>query len=117
MLSADKDKLEAKVSGDGWGGVPVAKKKETDRREVLKGKGQIQESGRKLRHLLEIGDEQATKVRVEGDDRENRRRINEEARRLDRRQKLLFEAESSARRNAATGRQAPVLRSRLSLMP
>ena len=96
-----QDKLEAKVSGDGGGGVPVAKKKETDRREVLKGKGQIQESGRKLRHLLEIGDEQATKVRVEGDDRENRRRINEEARRLDRRQKLLFEAESSARRNAA----------------
>ena len=85
-----QDKLEAKVSGDGGGGVPVAKKKETDRREVLKGKGQIQESGRKLRHLLEIGDEQATKVRVEGDDRENRRRINEEARRLDRRQKLLF---------------------------
>jgi len=79
----------------------VGKKKETDRREVLKGKSQIQESGRKLRHLLEIGDEHVTKVRVEGDDRENQRRINEEARRLDRRQKLLFEAESSARRNAA----------------
>ncbi len=40
-------------------------------------------------------------VRVEGDDRENHRRMAEEARRVDRRQKLLFEAESSARRNAA----------------
>ena len=53
------------------------------------------------RNLLENGDEDVTRVRVEGDDRENQRRMNEEARRLDRRQKLLFEAESSARRNAA----------------
>ena len=96
-----QDKLAAKESGETGTTVNVGKKKETDRREVLKGKSQIQESGRKLRHLLEIGDEHVTKVRVEGDDRENQRRINEEARRLDRRQKLLFEAESSARRNAA----------------
>jgi len=97
-----QDKLAAKESGEaGTGHGNVQKKKETDRREVLKGKAQIQESGRKLRQLLEVGDEDVTRVRVEGDDRENRRRINEEARRLDRRQKLLFEAESSARRNAA----------------
>jgi len=95
------DKLAAKESGEAGASVNVGKKKETDRREVLKGKSQIQESGRKLRHLLEFGDEEVTHVRVEGDDRENQRRINEESRRLDRRQKLLFEAESSARRNAA----------------
>ncbi|EKX41219.1 hypothetical protein GUITHDRAFT_159902 [Guillardia theta CCMP2712] len=59
------------------------------------------ESKRRLQSLLEQGDEAVTKVRVEGDDSENNRRTNEEARRLDRRQKLLFEAESSARRNAA----------------
>lgn len=35
------------------------------------------------------------------DDRETKRRTNEEALRVDRRHKLLFEAESSARRNAA----------------
>jgi dynein regulatory complex protein 1 len=96
-----QEKLAAKESGEAGTSVNVHKKKETDRRDVLKGKQQIQESGRKLRHLLEIGDEHVTKVRVEGDNRENQRRINEEARRLDRRQKLLFEAESSARRNAA----------------
>eukprot|EP00802_Teleaulax_amphioxeia_P007750 Tamp_07758.p1 GENE.Tamp_07758~~Tamp_07758.p1 ORF type:complete len:602 (-),score=252.65 Tamp_07758:636-2417(-) len=96
-----QDKLAAKESGEAGPGINVQKKKETDRREVLKGKAQIQDSGRKLRQLLEIGDEEVTRVRVEGDDRENQRRINEEARRLDRRQKLLFEAESSARRNAA----------------
>ncbi|KAJ1477279.1 sperm tail-domain-containing protein [Baffinella frigidus] len=95
------EKIQAKESGEAGTSVNVQKKKETDRKEVVKGKEQIAESRRKLRLLLEEGDEDVTKVRVEGDDRENQRRINEEAKRLDRRQKLLFEAESSARRNAA----------------
>ena len=42
-----------------------------------------------------------TKVRILGDSRENERRINEEVNRQGRRQKLLYEAESSARQNAA----------------
>ena len=42
-----------------------------------------------------------TKVRIMGDSRENERRINEEVNRQGRRQKLLYEAESSARQNAA----------------
>mmetsp|Transcript_15177 Transcript_15177/g.29993 ORF Transcript_15177/g.29993 Transcript_15177/m.29993 type:complete len:663 (-) Transcript_15177:23-2011(-) len=95
------EKLAAKESGEAGATVNVQKKKEIDKKEVLKGKSQIQDSRRKLRQLLETGDEDVTRVRVEGDDRENQRRMNEEARRLDRRQKLLFEAESSARRNAA----------------
>ena len=41
-----------------------------------------------------------TNVRVTGDDRENRRRMEEEARRQELRGKLLAEAEHSARRNA-----------------
>ena len=41
-----------------------------------------------------------TNVRVTGDDRENRRRMDEEARRQVLRGKLLAEAEHSARRNA-----------------
>jgi hypothetical protein len=41
-----------------------------------------------------------TNVRVTGDDRENRRRMDEEARRQELRGKLLAEAEHSARRNA-----------------
>ena len=40
-------------------------------------------------------------VRIMGDSRENERRINEEVNRQGRRQKLLYEAESSARQNAA----------------
>eukprot|EP00961_Rhodomonas_salina_P150386 2025408-Rhodomonas_salina.2 len=96
------EKLAAKESGEAGATVGGGqKRKETDKKEVLKGKAQIQEARRKLRQLLENGDEDVTRVRVEGDDKENQRRINEEARRLDRRQKLLFEAESSARRNAA----------------
>ena len=39
-------------------------------------------------------------MRIEGDRRENERRINEEVNRQGRRQKLLYEAESSARANA-----------------
>ena len=38
-----------------------------------------------------------TKVRIMGDSRENERRISEEVNRQGRRQKLLYEAESSAR--------------------
>jgi dynein regulatory complex protein 1 len=96
-----QEKLAAKESGEAGTSVNVQKKKEIDRKEMVKGKEQVQDSRRKLRILLEEGDEDVTRVRVEGDDRENQRRINEEAKRLDRRQKLLFEAESSARRNAA----------------
>ena len=40
-------------------------------------------------------------MRIIGDSRENERRINEEVNRQGRRQKLLYEAESSARQNAA----------------
>ena len=40
-------------------------------------------------------------MRIIGDSRENERRINEEVSRQGRRQKLLYEAESSARQNAA----------------
>jgi dynein regulatory complex protein 1 len=58
--------------------VNVQKKKEIDKKEVLKGKAQITDSRRKLRQLLEVGDEDVTRVRVEGDDRENQRRMNEE---------------------------------------
>lgn len=42
-----------------------------------------------------------TTVRIVGDIRENERRIHEEVNRQNRRQKLLYEAESSARQNAA----------------
>lgn len=42
-----------------------------------------------------------TKVRIVGDSRENERRIQQEVNRQNRRQKLLYEAESSARQNAA----------------
>eukprot|EP00965_Chrysotila_dentata_P164897 5444432-Pleurochrysis_carterae.AAC.1 len=46
------------------------------------------------------GNAEVTKVRIMGDSRENERRINEEVNRQGRRQKLLYEAESSARQNA-----------------
>ena len=47
------------------------------------------------------GNAEVTKVRIVGDSRENDRRISEEVNRQGRRQKLLYEAESSARQNAA----------------
>ena len=47
------------------------------------------------------GNSEVTKVRIMGDSRENERRISEEVNRQGRRQKLLYEAESSARQNAA----------------
>ena len=53
-----------------------------------------------LRSAQTGGDLEVTKVRITGDSRENERRINEEVSRQGRRQKLLYEAESSARQNA-----------------
>eukprot|EP00960_Hanusia_phi_P007854 224829-Hanusia_phi.AAC.1 len=96
-----QEKIAAKQTGSSDAKSKVQKKKEVDKREVVKGKGQVAGSKRRMHGLLEQGDEAVTRVRVEGDDNENTRRANEESRRLDRRQKLLFEAESSARRNAA----------------
>lgn len=46
-------------------------------------------------------DAEVTSVSVSGDDRENQRRIAEEQRRQELRSKLLTEAETSARQNAA----------------
>ena len=46
-------------------------------------------------------DAEVTSVSASGDDRENQRRIAEEQRRQELRSKLLAEAESSARQNAA----------------
>ena len=54
-----------------------------------------------VQYLQTTGASEVTKVRIVGDSRENERRINEEVNRQGRRQKLLYEAESSARQNAA----------------
>ena len=77
------------------------KRKERERREFVKGKGQIMESNHRLDRIKTAGIEHVTSVRVNSDDRENRRRIAEEELRQERRHKLLTEAENSAKRNAA----------------
>ena len=46
-------------------------------------------------------DADVTSISISGDDRENQRRITEELRRQELRSKLLTEAETSARQNAA----------------
>lgn len=77
------------------------KRKERERREFVKGKSQIMESNHRLDRIKTAGIEHVTSVRVQSDDRENKRRIAEEERRQERRHKLLTEAENSAKRNAA----------------
>jgi dynein regulatory complex protein 1 len=75
--------------------------KEKKREEISKGKQQIIESNRRLLRLKAKSDADVTSVSVSGDDRENQRRIADEQRRQELRSKLLSEAESSARQNAA----------------
>jgi len=62
---------------------------------------QIAESRSRIDKIQVDGGAEVTQVRITGDMRENERRINEESNRQSRRQKLLYEAESSARQNAA----------------
>lgn len=90
-------RLAAKREGEGAGSKKAA---EEEKKELGKGKQQIAESRKRLAKIKSTGDEQVTSIRVTGDDRENRRRIEEEARRQELRGKLLAEAEHSARRNA-----------------
>jgi dynein regulatory complex protein 1 len=77
------------------------KRKERERREFVRGKEAIMESNHRLDRYKTQGIEHVTSVRVKSDDRENRRRIQEEEARQERRHKLLTEAENSAKRNAA----------------
>ena len=69
--------------------------------EESRSKAQISDSRARIEKLKTNGANDVTKVRIIGDSRENERRINEEVNRQGRRQKLLYEAESSARQNAA----------------
>ena len=69
--------------------------------EESRSKAQISDSRARIDKLKTTGASEVTKVRIIGDSRENERRINEEGSRQGRRQKLLYEAESSARQNAA----------------
>ena len=69
--------------------------------EESRSHAQISDSRARIDKLKTNGANEVTKVRIVGDSRENERRINEEVNRQGRRQKLLYEAESSARQNAA----------------
>eukprot|EP00736_Rhodelphis_marinus_P014422 Rmarinus@m.9693 len=92
---------EKTLGDDGEGGDRGRKRAEQDKTEFVKAKSQIGDSKQRLEKIKAAGVENVTSIRVSGDDRENSRRINEEARRQERRHKLLHEAEQSAKRNAA----------------
>jgi len=91
-----KERLGAQ-KGEGEAGKDKTKMVEEESRS----KAQISDSRARIDKLKTTGANEVTKVRIIGDSRENERRINEEVNRQGRRQKLLYEAESSARQNAA----------------
>ena len=91
-----KEKLGAQ-KGEGAGGDGDGSKED----EETRSQAQISDSRARINKLKSNGALEVTKVRIVGDSRENERRINEEVNRQGRRQKLLYEAESSARQNAA----------------
>eukprot|EP00294_Goniomonas_avonlea_P013306 CAMPEP_0114553860 /NCGR_PEP_ID=MMETSP0114-20121206/7893_1 /TAXON_ID=31324 /ORGANISM="Goniomonas sp, Strain m" /LENGTH=673 /DNA_ID=CAMNT_0001738851 /DNA_START=30 /DNA_END=2051 /DNA_ORIENTATION=+ len=103
-IRARKDRIGARIAAKEAGELDpslAAKKKDVDSRDIRKGKQQIVESRQRLEKVKSEGIEIVTDVRVKGDERENNRRIAAESHRQERRQKLLFEAENSSRRNAA----------------
>mmetsp|Transcript_26085 Transcript_26085/g.52305 ORF Transcript_26085/g.52305 Transcript_26085/m.52305 type:complete len:654 (-) Transcript_26085:253-2214(-) len=92
-----KERLGAKSGEGDGGGAASGKQQEQESRS----NAQISDSRARIDKLKTNGANEVTKVRILGDSRENERRINEEVNRQGRRQKLLYEAESSARQNAA----------------
>jgi len=92
-----KERLGAQAGEGEGGGASSGKQQEDESRS----KAQISDSRARIEKLKTTGANEVTKVRIIGDSRENERRINEEVNRQGRRQKLLYEAESSARQNAA----------------
>jgi len=92
-----KERLGAQAGEGEGGGASSGKQQEDESRS----KAQISDSRARIEKLKTTGANEVTKVRILGDSRENERRINEEVNRQGRRQKLLYEAESSARQNAA----------------
>ena len=93
-----EEQLGAKA---GDGGEQGRRKKEEAAAEESRSKVQISETRGKIDKIKTAGHAEVTTIRIVGDSRENERRINEEVNRQGRRQKLLHEAESSARQNAA----------------
>merc|ERR1719440_1609964 len=93
-----QERLGAKA---GEGEDKARKQKGESEQEESRSKAQISESRARIENIKTSGYGDVTKVRIMGDSRENERRINEEVNRQGRRQKLLYEAESSARQNAA----------------
>ena len=99
-IAARRQRIEERQEkGDGDG--KLKKKGEEGVAEESRSKAQISETRGRIDRLKTTGNAEVTKVRIMGDSRENERRINEEVNRQGRRQKLLYEAESSARQNAA----------------
>mmetsp|Transcript_31255 Transcript_31255/g.81992 ORF Transcript_31255/g.81992 Transcript_31255/m.81992 type:complete len:684 (-) Transcript_31255:652-2703(-) len=97
-IQAKEEARKAQERGEG-----KSKKKgkqENEKKEMKESKKQIAQSKSRLQAMKEDGLENVTDVRVEGDARENIRRIQEESKRQERRQKLLSEAETSAKKNA-----------------
>jgi hypothetical protein len=97
-------KIEAKKVGGDVDNYDQAERERRHQRDILlprKGLEEIEASDRRMSRFYNERSDQVSEIRVLTDDRETKRRTNEEALRVDRRHKLLFEAESSARRNAA----------------
>mmetsp|Transcript_18056 Transcript_18056/g.45712 ORF Transcript_18056/g.45712 Transcript_18056/m.45712 type:complete len:694 (-) Transcript_18056:255-2336(-) len=100
-IMARRKRIQERLADIRTGDDEDTREKEKKREEISKGKQQIIESNRRLLRLKAKSDADVTSVSVSGDDRENQRRIADEQRRQELRSKLLSEAESSARQNAA----------------
>lgn len=97
------EKIAAQKTGiDLQAQAELKRKQEADALLPQKGLSEVKKARARLSKFASQRDEEVTDIRVQADDREAQRRTNEEALRVDRRHKLLFEAESSARRNAAS---------------
>jgi dynein regulatory complex protein 1 len=98
-IAARRERIKERLGAQSAEGQDAKSKAAVE--EERRSQAQISDSRARIDKLKTTGANEVTKVRIIGDSRENERRINEEVNRQGRRQKLLYEAESSARQNAA----------------
>lgn len=102
-IAQRRQRIEARIEAKklGSSGEPTKLLDKADDVHISRSVAQTADSRARLDKVNTSGMASATDVRVHGDSHENERRIAEELSRQSRRQKLLYEAESSARQNAA----------------
>lgn len=100
-IKARRERIEKRKKQRAAGGANAVRDGAVKEEELSEGKKQTQSSLAHIDRVKATSIEEVTTIRIDADNRENRRRIAEEDKRQDRLRRLQEEAISSGKRNAA----------------